>query len=85
MLHCKIMLVDGAWTSVGSCNFDDRSFRLNDEARLNVFNETFACTQLEHVERDFAKSHRIVARRWAHRALTRRILERMALTFRSQL
>jgi cardiolipin synthase len=85
MLHCKIMVVDAAWTSVGSCNFDDRSFRLNDEANLNVFDETFARTQLAHVERDFAQSRRIVARRWAHRPLTKRVLERVAITFRSQL
>jgi cardiolipin synthase len=85
MLHCKIMVVDGGWTSVGSCNFDDRSFRLNDEANLNVFDKKFACLQMEHVDKDFAQSRRIVAKRWAHRPLTKRILERIAITFRSQL
>jgi cardiolipin synthase len=85
MLHCKIMVVDGRWTSVGSCNFDDRSFRLNDEANLNVFDETFARKQLEHVEKDFAQSRRIVARRWANRPITKRVLERIAIVFRSQL
>ena len=85
MLHCKIMVVDGRWTSVGSCNFDDRSFRLNDEANLNVFDETFASHQLEYVERDFAQSRRIVATRWARRSLAKRLLERIAIIFRSQL
>lgn len=85
MIHCKIMVVDGHWTSVGSCNFDDRSFRLNDEANLNVFDKDFARLQMEHVERDFAQSRKIVARRWAHRRFTKRILERIAITFRSQL
>ena len=42
MYHCKVMVVDGLWTSVGSTNFDSRSFRLNDEANLNVFDEEFA-------------------------------------------
>ncbi len=32
MYHCKVMIVDNVWVSVGSINFDDRSFRLNDEA-----------------------------------------------------
>ena len=85
MLHCKIMIVDGRWTSVGSCNFDDRSFRLNDEANLNVFDETFARAQLAHVEKDFAQARRIVARRWARRPITKRLLERIAIIFRSQL
>ena len=56
-LHTKIMIVDGLWSSVGSTNFDNRSFRLNDEANLNVFDETFASHQLEYVERDFAQQH----------------------------
>jgi cardiolipin synthase len=85
MLHCKIMIVDGRWTSVGSCNFDDRSFRLNDEANLNVFDEDFARAQLAHVERDFAQSRLIVAKRWAHRSFTKKVLEHIAIQFRSQL
>jgi cardiolipin synthase len=36
MFHCKVMIVDDQWVSVGSTNFDDRSFRLNDETNLNV-------------------------------------------------
>ncbi len=85
MIHCKIMVVDGRWTSVGSCNFDDRSFRLNDEANLNIFDEEFARRQLEHVERDLAQSRKIIARRWAHRPMTKRILESIAIRFRTQL
>ena len=36
MLHAKTLVVDGAWSSVGSVNFDNRSFQLNDEATLCV-------------------------------------------------
>lgn len=39
MMHSKVLVIDGVWSSVGSSNFDDRSFRLNDEANLNVFSE----------------------------------------------
>ncbi len=39
MMHCKVLVIDGVWSSVGSANFDDRSFRLNDEANLNVFSD----------------------------------------------
>ena len=42
MLHAKSMVVDGAWSSVGSVNFDNRSFQLHDEATLCVLSEAFA-------------------------------------------
>jgi cardiolipin synthase A/B len=44
MYHCKIMIVDDQWVSVGSTNFDSRSFRLNDEANLNIFNREWSAS-----------------------------------------
>src|SRR5690606_21873048 len=41
MYHCKIMVVDRYLVSVGSTNFDNRSFSLNDEASLNVYDRAF--------------------------------------------
>jgi phosphatidylserine/phosphatidylglycerophosphate/cardiolipin synthase-like enzyme len=46
MYHCKVMIVDGLWLSVGSTNFDSRSFSLNDEANLNIFDAAFASRQV---------------------------------------
>jgi len=40
--HNKLLIVDGIMRSVGSTNFDVRSFRLNDEASLNVYDAVFA-------------------------------------------
>jgi cardiolipin synthase len=85
MIHCKVLVVDGSWTSVGSANFDDRSFRLNDEANLNVFSNELAAEQIQHIETDIARSKRMVLRRWARRSGTRRIYESLALLLRSQL
>jgi cardiolipin synthase len=85
MIHCKVLVVDGIWTSVGSANFDDRSFRLNDEANLNVFSPDLAAEQIRYIEADMAKSKRMVPRRWARRSGTRRIYENLALLLRSQL
>ena len=42
MFHCKAFIVDELLVSVGSTNFDTRSFRLNDEANLNVLDRGFA-------------------------------------------
>jgi cardiolipin synthase len=85
MIHCKVMVIDGAWTSVGSANFDDRSFRLNDEANLNVFSPTLAREQTRLIDLDIAQSKRMVLRRWAKRSVTRRFYEQLALLLRSQL
>jgi len=59
MYHCKVMVVDGLWASVGSTNFDTRSFRLNAEANLNVYDPQFARRQITDFERDLARARRI--------------------------
>ena len=51
MYHCKVMVVDDLWVSVGSTNFDNRSFRLNDEENLNVYDADFAREQVRDFER----------------------------------
>ena len=43
--HVKGLVVDGVFSSVGSTNFDNRSFRLNDEANLNVLDRDFGAIQ----------------------------------------
>ena len=45
LFHCKVLIVDDVWVSVGSTNFDNRSFRLNDEANLNIYDAVFAAEQ----------------------------------------
>ncbi len=67
MLHAKTMTVDGAWSAVGSANFDNRSFQLNDEATLCVTSEDFAARLTEQFERDLEVSERIVPARWNSR------------------
>ena len=56
MIHCKLLIVDGLFVSVGSANFDNRSLRINDEANLNVLNADFAARQSAMFERDKKKS-----------------------------
>ena len=85
MMHCKVLVIDGLWSSVGSSNFDDRSFRLNDEANLNVFSEELAREQIRLIDADIDKSRRMVLNKWRHRKFGRRINERLALLLRSQL
>jgi cardiolipin synthase A/B len=75
MLHAKSMVVDGAWSSVGSVNFDNRSFQLHDEATLCVVSEAFARKLTEQFERDLERSDRIDADRWRRRGPLQRASE----------
>jgi cardiolipin synthase A/B len=85
MYHCKVMVVDDLWVSVGSTNFDNRSFRLNDEANLNVYDADFARRQVKDFEEDRKKAHRVTLADWQHRPLSEKILEHAAGLLRSQL
>lgn len=85
MLHCKIAVVDGHWTSVGSANFDNRSFRLNEEANLNIFSDELAEQQTVQFERDLQLSRRVTLRTWRRRPFGRRIRDSLFLLLRSQL
>ena len=85
MYHCKVLVVDGLWVSVGSTNFDNRSFRLNDEANLNVLDRDFARRQAADFERDLARSRRVTLEEWENRPWTEKAKERFFALFRSQL
>lgn len=85
MLHCKIFIVDHAWTSVGSTNFDNRSFRLNDEANLNVFDAGFAAENEAQFERDKANADDYSLADWRQRGTGEKISEWLANWFRPQL
>jgi cardiolipin synthase len=73
MIHCKLLIVDGYWTSVGSSNLDNRSLRLNDEANLNVLDSGFAARQRAIFEKDKALSKRVSLEEWEHRSLYEKV------------
>jgi cardiolipin synthase len=85
MFHCKVMIVDRLLVSVGSTNFDPRSFRLNDEANLNIYDTAFAASQTEVFERDLAKSRRVTLAEWEARPWHEKLVERTMGLLGSQL
>jgi cardiolipin synthase len=85
MYHCKVMIVDEFMVSTGSTNFDDRSFRLNDEANLNIYDAAFAAEQVAIFAADLAKSRRITFAQWKARPLKDKVLEHVASLLGSQL
>jgi cardiolipin synthase len=85
MYHCKMMIVDGLMTSVGSTNFDMRSFRMNDEANLNVYDREIAARQIAVFNEDLKRSRRVTYEEWNARPWTAKLKERAAELFDAQL
>ena len=85
MYHCKVMIVDNLLVSVGSTNFDNRSFRLNDEATLNIHDDAFAREQTAIFEADLAQARVVSYAAWSARPWQERAAERFASLIGSQL
>jgi cardiolipin synthase A/B len=85
MLHAKSLVLDGVWASVGSVNFDNRSFQLHDEATLCVQSREFAAQLSGQFERDLAVSDRIEAARWERRGPVQRGMESVLRLARREL
>nr|WP_051110008.1 phospholipase D-like domain-containing protein [Massilia niastensis] len=73
MYHVKALIVDSLLVSVGSTNFDNRSFSINDEANLNVLDEGFARQQIEIFEADWARATPVTAAQFAERPWWQRV------------
>ena len=85
LYHCKVMIVDGLWVTVGSTNFDPRSFNLNDEANLSYFDADFSRRQIEIFQQDLLHSRQMTLEQWKHRPLSERFWDRAASLLGSQL
>ena len=69
MMHVKAMMVDGVWSVIGSANFDNRSFELNDELTIAVADSKLASALTRDFENDIAKSRRLDRETWQKRSL----------------
>jgi cardiolipin synthase len=85
MFHCKVTVVDDRWTSVGSTNFDNRSFRLNDEANLNAIDRNFAEEQSRIFDADKQASRQVTLQQWRSRPWQEKAVEWLAGLLRKQL
>jgi cardiolipin synthase len=85
MMHAKTMVVDGLFATVASTNFDNRSFRYNDEIDLAVDDEAVAGRLQQMFENDLRKARPYTYQQWLHRPLLKRFTEWILLPVRSQL
>lgn len=75
MLHSKVMVVDGVWSSIGSINFTSRSMKKNAEGNVAIYDPAFASQVGSVIEADIARSEEITPEQWRHRSLCQRIRE----------
>ena len=85
MHHSKVLIVDGEMVSVGSTNFDRRSFELNDEASLNLYSHAFAARMTEVYEADLERAEPYSYEDWENRPWTEKVAEKVLIPIKSQL
>jgi cardiolipin synthase len=83
--HCKYMVVDECWVSVGSANFDNRSLRVNEEANLNVLDGEFGPNHARIFEADKARSVEVGFDEWRRRSLSEKIVGHTGCLLRAQM
>jgi cardiolipin synthase len=85
MLHAKTLTIDGVWSSVGSANFDNRSFALNDEVNVSVQDPGLAQALDRQFELDLKESNLITLEHWARRSGGEKLAERASNLVRREL
>jgi cardiolipin synthase A/B len=84
MIHAKVLCVDNLWVVVGSTNFDNRSFGINDEVNLAIRDANVAMRFENDMAFDLEQSRSISLNEWKNRPVTERATELMGLVFERQ-
>lgn len=85
MYHVKALVVDNLLVSVGSTNFDNRSFSINDEANLNVLHEGFAREQSAIFEDDWRRANPVTKAEFRERPWWQRVTTGISSLISAQL
>jgi len=85
MYHVKALIVDNLLVSVGSTNFDNRSFSINDEANLNILHAEFARQQSAIFEDDWKRSNPVTKAEFHERPWWQRVTTGVASLVSAQL
>jgi len=85
LLHQKLIVVDGVWSCVGSTNFDDRSFQLNDEVSLGVLDRDVASQLQDAFASDMRNARQRHFEEWQNRSFWHKLEDGMAYLGRSQM
>ena len=85
LMHAKTIVIDGAWSTIGSTNFDNRSFALNQEINLTVYDNGIAHRLEEIFQEDLKYSQQITYEQWRSRSIFERLVEFFAFPIKEQL
>jgi cardiolipin synthase len=85
LLHQKVLIVDGIWSCVGSTNFDDRSFQLNDEVSMGVLDPAVAAQLRAAFDADLRYAREVHFKPWQERSVWHKLQDGVAYLGRSQL
>jgi cardiolipin synthase len=85
LLHQKVITVDGCWSAVGSTNFDDRSFEINDEVALVVYGTPMARELEATFEKDLQYAEERHFKEWTKRPWTHKLRDGSSFLFNEQL
>lgn len=85
LLHQKVIVIDSCWAAIGSTNFDDRSFEVNDEISLAVYDEEIARELEATFEKDREHATEVHLEPWKHRSALHKLRDFFAFLFNEQL
>jgi len=85
LMHAKTMVVDSVWATIGSTNFDNRSFALNQELNLTVYDRSIAQRLEEIFQQDLKYSKQMSYEEWQSRGIFERLFELFAFPVKEQL
>jgi cardiolipin synthase len=85
LMHAKTMVVDGIWATIGSTNFDNRSFALNQELNLTVYDASLARRMEDIFKEDLKQAKKITYEEWQSRSVFERLFELFAFPVKEQL
>ncbi len=85
MYHCKVMIVDDAFVTIGSVNFDNRSFAINDEMNVNILDRVGVREALRSFGDDLQHSKPLTRQEFENRPTVQKWIDTLCGTIRSQL
>jgi cardiolipin synthase A/B len=85
LMHAKTMVIDGIWATIGSSNLDNRSFALNQEINLTLYDVSLARRLEEIFRQDLKYSKKITYDEWNSRSIFERLFEIFAFPVKEQL
>ncbi len=84
MLHHKTMVVDSLWATIGTTNFDNRSFAYNEENNVCFYDDEIACAMHDTFLKDLDGCDRVTLEGWRGRGIVRRASELIASLLQEQ-